>query len=211
MRLQNDLKLRGTDETETTGTETQLKGVVNGRGQAFLKGKIQGREATLSGEIKPFKPISLQGTIEGETEILFSGEPMANRSMLLTGQVEGRTVELKGYLAWRPRFLVGRHLNEEKAEQLGLLIKKYELSRRALCLQEEWDRNYPNGSLASHVIGLTRADDHGDNIGASGVERQYSPDLEGHFSTYTSKWLSSRVWDRSTRRLLRRQRAIMFI
>ncbi|MBX7244604.1 MAG: transpeptidase family protein [Candidatus Sumerlaeaceae bacterium] len=72
-------------------------------------------------------------------------------------------------------------VNESTVQSLQDVISYFrkKVDPNALSIVYEGKRFYPAGSLASHIIGYTEADDTGDNLGREGIERQYDSELRG--------------------------------
>ncbi len=77
---------------------------------------------------------------------------------------------------------MARNIESDKADELLDYITKHSLSR-ALLLEASYKRYYPNGTLASHVIGVTGTDG-----GLIGLEMQY----DDYLSASSVKYLSAK-------------------
>ncbi|MBN1866426.1 PASTA domain-containing protein [Candidatus Sumerlaeota bacterium] len=75
--------------------------------------------------------------------------------------------------------VLARKLPESKVWELEGLCREYGLPDQAFYTRQEGKRRYPQGSLAAHVVGLTKTDDYGDNTGLSGIELVYDKYLAG--------------------------------
>ena len=74
-----------------------------------------------------------------------------------------------------------RKAPEETSERVKDIESRYGLSPNVLIYERDSKRSYPNGSLASHVLGFTKIDDSGDNIGLEGLELIYDDWLRGEY------------------------------
>lgn len=74
-----------------------------------------------------------------------------------------------------------RKLLPETVAQLNSIRESLQLPRPALYFVKEGKRFYPKEKLASHVVGFTRQDDFGDNIGVNGVESEENTRMAGSY------------------------------
>jgi cell division protein FtsI (penicillin-binding protein 3) len=74
-----------------------------------------------------------------------------------------------------------RKLEETEVLQLIGIREEFDLPRPALYFVKEGKRFYPQGELASHVVGFTRSDDFGDNIGVEGAEAGFNQEIAGSY------------------------------
>ena len=74
-----------------------------------------------------------------------------------------------------------RKLDPALERELRSLREELEVPSHALYFVSEGTRLYPKGNLASQVLGFTKPDDFGDNIGAAGVEAQFNKELAGTY------------------------------
>jgi len=97
----------------------------------------------------------------------------------LTACLDLPPAEVAGKLDKRGQVFLKRQLEKEKVLELDLLRQELEIPPHALYAVKEGTREYPKGSLASHVIGFTERGPYGDNIGLSGVEAAYDREIMG--------------------------------
>ncbi len=71
---------------------------------------------------------------------------------------------------------------ETLTEKMEAIERKYALPQGFIVYEKYSKRFYPNGSLASHLVGYTGLDGSGDNVGASGIEREYDNELKGRYA-----------------------------
>lgn len=71
---------------------------------------------------------------------------------------------------------------DEKLSRAVQMIAEKEKLEGFVTLERESKRDYPNGRLACHVIGFTKPDEGGDNIGQEGLEEVYNSYLSGSWS-----------------------------
>ncbi len=74
-----------------------------------------------------------------------------------------------------------RKAPEETSERVKDIEARYDLPPNVLIYERDSKRSYPNGRLASHVLGFTKIDDSGDNIGLEGLELIYDDWLRGEY------------------------------
>lgn len=71
---------------------------------------------------------------------------------------------------------------DEKLSHAVQMIADKEKLKDFVRFERESKRDYPNGRLACHIIGFTKPDDGGDNIGQAGIEEIYNSYLSGSWS-----------------------------
>jgi cell division protein FtsI (penicillin-binding protein 3) len=74
-----------------------------------------------------------------------------------------------------------RRLPEEKVNELIAIREEFRLPSVALYFVREGKRVYPKGKLAAHLVGYTKPDDFGDNIGMAGAEYAFNKEISGSF------------------------------
>lgn len=77
---------------------------------------------------------------------------------------------------------VYRKADEKISRAVQMLAEKQKLEQGFVTLERESKRDYPHGRLACHVIGFTKPDEGGDNIGQDGIEAIYNSYLSGSWS-----------------------------
>lgn len=82
-------------------------------------------------------------------------------------------------LARTKRTTIWRKVPPETIDQIKLLEAEMNLPKGLFTYEEESKRLYPQGDLAGPLLGFTKIDDYGDNVGLAGLELQYDPDLRG--------------------------------
>ncbi len=90
--------------------------------------------------------------------------------------VQSRYFDRKG------RHFVYRKAPEEVCQAISVIEDRHELPENTVVFEKHSKRYYPNGPLASHVLGFTRIDDTGDNIGQSGIELRHDSYLKGSYA-----------------------------
>jgi cell division protein FtsI (penicillin-binding protein 3) len=80
------------------------------------------------------------------------------------------------------RYYVYRKAPESVVQAVAGIASRHNLPDPMVELEDTGKRDYPNGPLASHIIGFTTIDEHGsDNIGIEGIERRFDDWLAGHY------------------------------
>lgn len=74
-----------------------------------------------------------------------------------------------------------RKTDEKLSRAVQMLAEKEKL-KEFVTIERESKREYPHGKLACHIIGFTKPDDGGDNIGQAGIEEVYNDYLSGSWS-----------------------------
>lgn len=118
-----------------------------------------------------------EGLIEDLARALAQSD---DTSPQLISQAEAER-NLRRYIASPKRRIIMRKAPQVVAEAVALVENKYQLPHNVIIFESHSKRVYPTGSLASHVLGFTTIDDSGDNIGLSGLERQYDDLLKGQY------------------------------
>lgn len=77
--------------------------------------------------------------------------------------------------------ILQRKLPPELEAELRSLREELDIPSHALYFVREGTRLYPKGDLGSQILGFTKPDDFGDNIGLAGVEAQYNKDMAGAY------------------------------
>ncbi len=80
------------------------------------------------------------------------------------------------------RHILCRKASDEISRAVTLIEDKYQLPHDAIIYEKNSKRNYPQKELASHILGYTKIDDSGDNIGQSGIELKYDKLLKGQYA-----------------------------
>ena len=80
----------------------------------------------------------------------------------------------------RSRILV-RKAEVEVSQRFAMIEDRHGLPPGVIVYQQTGKRRYPNDALASHLLGFTKIDDHGDNIGLAGLELEYNSWLKGSY------------------------------
>ncbi|HBF34247.1 TPA: hypothetical protein DDW35_06755, partial [Candidatus Sumerlaeota bacterium] len=106
------------------------------------------------------------------------------RAALLFGRTLGinpQTLQTK--MEKNRDFVLKRNIDDEKITNLRDICMELDVKAailpKLLYQIKEARRDYPQGELAAHVVGLTQRDAHGDNIGLSGAEATYNADIAG--------------------------------
>jgi cell division protein FtsI/penicillin-binding protein 2 len=80
------------------------------------------------------------------------------------------------------RHMFYRKAPETLSRMMAEIEARYDLPDGFVIYEKHSKRFYPNSSLASHIIGFTQIDASGDNIGTSGLEREYDHELKGRYA-----------------------------
>jgi len=115
---------------------------------------------------------------DGKTEVLPMNKLIARALSDILGVDYNRVIELA---AKNGRYyeVIKKNVEKEDADKVRAFIDKYGLEDQ-IYLKASTKRYYPNGSLASHVIGFCNAD----GVGVYGIEAYYNSVLEGSSGTY---------------------------
>lgn len=70
---------------------------------------------------------------------------------------------------------------EETSKLVSAIENQFKVPPGVFSYEKHSKREYPNGSLACHILGFTKVDDNGDNIGEAGIELKYDPWLKGSY------------------------------
>ena len=81
--------------------------------------------------------------------------------------------------AGKTHFALARKVSQTVCSQVRNLALKHELHAQAFYFVRESKRHYPMGELAAHCLGFTTYDNHGDNIGKSGLELTFNKTIRG--------------------------------
>lgn len=81
----------------------------------------------------------------------------------------------------KSRKYIYRNAEASKVSAVAQLAADNKLPRRSFIFEKSSKRNYPNGRLASHILGFTVRDDTGDNIGREGIELKFDDWLKGAY------------------------------
>lgn len=81
----------------------------------------------------------------------------------------------------RRRHILYRKAPEEISARVDMVENEFQLPPGAIVYEKHSKRYYPNDTLASHILGFTSIDEHGDNIGMSGLELVYNDELQGRY------------------------------
>jgi cell division protein FtsI/penicillin-binding protein 2 len=77
---------------------------------------------------------------------------------------------------------VALNVSKDIVMRLQMLETKHNVAPNILVYERTSNREYPHGTLASHLIGYTTRDEYGsDNVGLGGVELQYNELLKGEY------------------------------
>ncbi|MFP4379120.1 MAG: penicillin-binding transpeptidase domain-containing protein [Candidatus Sumerlaeia bacterium] len=74
-----------------------------------------------------------------------------------------------------------RRIPEEVVNKLNSIREELGLPSNAIYTFKEGNRIYPQGTLAAHLVGFTKPDDYGDNIGVAGAERAFDEEIAGQY------------------------------
>ncbi|MBI1784528.1 transpeptidase family protein [Candidatus Sumerlaeota bacterium] len=88
-------------------------------------------------------------------------------------------IKVQQIFAKKHRTLLVRKVPPEVADALRVLEDDMNLPDGLLSFDKESKRLYPQGDLAGPIIGYTKIDDFGDNIGQEALELQYNEQLSG--------------------------------
>lgn len=91
------------------------------------------------------------------------------------------TDSIRKYFSTPRRHMLIRKAPDETVAAVKELEERFGVPEGVFLYEKHSKREYPNGALACHILGYTKIDDNGDNIGQAGVERQYDEYLKGSY------------------------------
>jgi cell division protein FtsI/penicillin-binding protein 2 len=133
--------------------------------QAFPRGRIYDRDGLLLAFDVPAVSVALDNFHMTKPELL---EGLLQRYLGLSAERARELIYRPKYFTW-----LARKVDPETAE--GLKREAEELGVRGLLFLPEWKRVYPQGSLASNVLGFAGLD----NQGLEGIELAFDEILQG--------------------------------
>lgn len=80
---------------------------------------------------------------------------------------------------------VYRMAEDEVSTGVQMVAERHQLPPGLVVFERESKRIYPYDRLACHIIGFTKPDEGGDNIGQAGIEELYDRELKGAWSKLT--------------------------
>lgn len=116
-----------------------------------------------------------------DTKVLMNDESNLEPTLAALNTAFGINItEVREYIASHPKssyYILARRLDYEKVEKFKELQNDPENGShiKGIWFEDEYKREYPNGSLACDVIGFTRSD----NAGQYGLEEYYNDVLSG--------------------------------
>ena len=145
---------------------------------------------------KSVRLIPRRGDILDRNGVTLATSYLTDNIVLNTDQVpdpDAKMIRELADLLHRPEDVIlkyfndpGRHILERKADEelvkaITVLMERYQLPPEAFVFEKSSKRVYPKASLACHVLGFTKIDDAGDNIGEAGIELKFDPWLKGTY------------------------------
>jgi cell division protein FtsI/penicillin-binding protein 2 len=126
--------------------------------------------------------------LKSQRKKVLSGRLKAHQQLdvkALFGELAGVTghtqVDLLKMREKKREHILIRKAPEKISDRVKEIETRYKLPPNILVYRRDSKRSYPNGRLASHVLGFTKIDDSGDNIGLEGLELIYDDWLKGDY------------------------------